>query len=72
MREHSIAELVSTMQQKGVAGSSLEWYQDLRKYGSVPHGGFGLGFDRLLCYLSGVGNVRDVVAFPRWYGRCEC
>lgn len=70
MREHRSKELVDTMNAKGVAG--LEWYQDLRKYGSVPHGGFGLGFDRLLCYLSGVANLRDIVAFPRWYGRCDC
>jgi asparaginyl-tRNA synthetase len=51
---------------------ALEWYVDLRRYGSVPHGGFGLGFDRLLSYLSGVSNIRDVVGFPRWYGRCDC
>jgi asparaginyl-tRNA synthetase len=70
MREHRSKELMDTMQAKGVA--NLEWYQDLRKYGSVPHGGFGLGFDRLLCYLSGVANLRDVVAFPRWHGRCDC
>ena len=70
MREHRSKELIDTMQAKGVA--NLEWYQDLRKYGSVPHGGFGLGFDRLLCYLSGVANLRDVVAFPRWHGRCDC
>jgi asparaginyl-tRNA synthetase len=70
MREHRSRELVDTMHTKGVA--NLDWYSDLRKYGSVPHGGFGLGFDRLLCYLSGVANLRDVVAFPRWYGRCDC
>jgi asparaginyl-tRNA synthetase len=52
--------------------ASLEWYVDLRRYGSVPHGGFGIGFDRLLSYLSGVSNIRDVVSFPRWYGRCDC
>ena len=72
MREYRSQELLQAMQAKGVAGNNLEWYQDLRKYGSVPHGGFGLGFDRLLCYLSGVGSVRDIVAFPRWYGRCDC
>lgn len=72
MREYRLEDLQKEMQIKGVDGRGLEWYQDLRKYGSVPHGGFGLGFDRLLCYLSGVGNLRDVVAFPRWYGRCEC
>jgi asparaginyl-tRNA synthetase len=55
----------------GIQGN-LEWYADLRRYGSVPHGGFGIGFDRLLCYLAGVSNIRDVVSFPRWYGRCDC
>lgn len=72
LREYRSKELLTSMQDKGVVGNNLEWYQDLRKYGGVPHGGFGLGFDRLLCYLSGVGNIRDIVAFPRWYGRCEC
>jgi asparaginyl-tRNA synthetase len=57
---------------EGEYAGSLDWYLDLRRYGSVPHGGFGLGFDRLLCYLAGVGSIRDVVAFPRWYGRCDC
>ena len=55
----------------GGAGN-LEWYLDLRRYGSVPHGGFGLGFDRLLGYLAGVDNVRDVVPWPRYYGKCDC
>ncbi|SLM33553.1 asparaginyl-trna synthetase [Lasallia pustulata] len=51
---------------------SLEWFVDLRRYGSVPHGGFGLGFDRLLGYLAGVYNIRDMVAWPRYYQRCDC
>ncbi|OQO01597.1 hypothetical protein B0A48_12633 [Cryoendolithus antarcticus] len=72
MREHNAEALRKAMEAKGVSGEGLEWYMDLRKYGSVKHGGFGLGFDRLICYLSGVGNLRDVVAFPRWAGRCEC
>jgi asparaginyl-tRNA synthetase len=38
----------------------------------VPHGGFGIGFDRLICYLSGVQNIRDVVAFPRYHKKCDC
>ncbi|GAB7352202.1 hypothetical protein MBLNU459_g2677t3 [Dothideomycetes sp. NU459] len=59
-------------QSAGGSPSNMQWYADLRRYGSVPHGGFGLGFDRLLSYLSGVPNIRDVVAFPRWYGRCDC
>jgi asparaginyl-tRNA synthetase len=51
---------------------SLKWYADLRRFGSSPHGGYGLGFDRLLAYLTGVTNVRDVVGFPRTWGRADC
>jgi asparaginyl-tRNA synthetase len=82
MREHRLAELQQSMDDHGLkstsspdahaAEGSLQWYLDLRRYGSVPHGGFGLGFDRLLCYLSGVANIRDVVSFPRWHKRCDC
>ncbi|KAI0156049.1 hypothetical protein BJ166DRAFT_532041 [Pestalotiopsis sp. NC0098] len=57
---------------KAVAGNNLDWYLDLRRWGCPPHGGFGLGFDRLICYLSGVQTIRDTTAFPRWYGRCDC
>lgn len=53
-------------------GGDLDWYVDLRRWGCPPHGGFGVGFDRLLCYLSGVQTIRDTVAFPRWFGRCDC
>ena len=66
---HSTAEGLSTSSnEKG----NLEWYIDLRRYGSVPHGGFGLGFDRLLGYLAGISNIKDVVPWPRYYGRCDC
>jgi len=51
---------------------NLDWYLDLRRYGSVPHGGFGLGFDRLLGYLAGISNIKDVVQWPRYHGRCDC
>ena len=50
----------------------LDWYVDLRRYGSVPHGGFGLGYDRLLSYLAGINNIKDTVPWPRYYGRCDC
>lgn len=73
MREHRLPQLLESMEENGLGSSgSLQWYSDLRRYGSVPHGGFGLGFDRLLCYLSGVSNIRDVVSFPRWHKRCDC
>lgn len=82
MREHRLPELLQSMEEHGLRDTtsatskasegSLQWYIDLRRYGSVPHGGFGLGFDRLMCYLSGVSNIRDVVSFPRWHKRCDC
>ena len=50
----------------------LQWYADLRRFGASPHGGFGIGFDRLLAYLVGVANVRDVVGFPRGWKHCHC
>jgi len=49
----------------------LWWYRDLRKYGSVPHAGFGLGFERLISYVSGMENIRDVIPFPRTPGSCQ-
>ncbi|NLK12638.1 MAG: asparagine--tRNA ligase, partial [Candidatus Phytoplasma sp.] len=48
-----------------VPTEDLEWYLDLRRYGSCVHSGFGLGFERLIMYLTGVENIRDVIAFPR-------
>ncbi|KAL8807335.1 MAG: hypothetical protein Q9223_004549 [Gallowayella weberi] len=54
------------------SGGNLDWYIDLRRFGSIPHGGFGLGFDRMLCYLTGIRNIKDVVPWPRFYGRCDC
>jgi asparaginyl-tRNA synthetase len=47
------------------------WYRDLRKYGTVPHSGFGLGFERLVAYVTGMQNVRDVIAFPRTPGNAS-
>ena len=80
MREHRLAELEEGMKLHGLEvprrrdakTNPLGWYLDLRRWGSPPHGGFGLGFDRLLSYLTGVQHVRDVVPFPRYYGRCDC
>jgi asparaginyl-tRNA synthetase len=80
MREHRLVELEDNMKFHGLevpkdraaTGSDLNWYLDLRRWGCPPHGGFGLGFDRLLSYLTGVPNVRDMVPFPRHYQRCDC
>ena len=51
--------------QLGLDKDEYQWYLDLRRYGSTPHAGFGLGFERLIRYITGVANVRDVVAFAR-------
>ncbi|MCF7943702.1 MAG: asparagine--tRNA ligase, partial [Spirochaetia bacterium] len=47
------------------------WYLDLRRYGSVPHAGFGLGFERVIQYVTGMQNIRDVIPFPRTVGNAE-
>jgi asparaginyl-tRNA synthetase len=53
------------MNQMGVPAHEMEWYLDTRRFGTVPHAGFGLGFERLLLFVTGMGNIRDVIAFPR-------
>jgi asparaginyl-tRNA synthetase len=63
-REDRLEVLSRRMQEQGV-GAELEWYRDLRRYGSVPHAGFGLGFERLINYVTGMENIRDVIPFPR-------
>jgi len=56
---------------EGESLRSLKWFADLRRYGTTPHGGFGIGFERLLVYLTGAESMKDVVAFPRSYQSCE-
>jgi hypothetical protein len=53
------------MEEMGLNKEDYWWYRDLRRYGTVPHSGFGLGFERLIAYVTGVQNVRDVIPFPR-------
>lgn len=50
---------------------AYQWYLDLRKYGSAPHAGFGMGFERFLQFLSGVKQIRDTIAFPRYANKCR-
>jgi asparaginyl-tRNA synthetase len=69
-RETSYDKLVAMMDKKGVKQEPLKFYTDLRKYGSCPHGGFGLGCDRLLMLLTGVHNIKDVIPFPVSYQNC--
>ena len=65
-REERYDVLLQRMREMGIANiESYEWYLDIRKYGTVPHAGFGLGFERALMYITGMGNIRDVLPFPR-------
>ena len=70
-REENYDTLVKLMDAKGIKTEPLEWYLDLRRYGSNVHSGFGLGFERLLMYLTGMENIRDVIPFPRTPKNCE-
>ncbi len=64
-REDNLEKLKSAIKEKKMNDQDLWWYLDLRKWGSVPHGGFGLGFERALLYITGMTNVRDIIPFPR-------
>ncbi|CAG9463467.1 unnamed protein product [Pedinophyceae sp. YPF-701] len=70
-REDRMDVLVRRMEESGLAPEDYWWYTDLRRYGSVPHAGFGLGFERLVQFCTGVENIRDVIPFPRWPGSCK-
>lgn len=67
-READYDKLVAAMEERGMNLSLYSDYLDLRKYGSVPHGGFGLGFERLIMYTTGMANIRDVILYPRTVG----
>ena len=71
MREDNLQKMLAIMKIKGVNPDPLEFYLDLRKFGSVPHGGFGLGFDRLCMMFTGMESIKDVVAFPVFYKSCN-
>lgn len=64
-REEDAGKLETSMQEKGIALDDYQWYIDLRRFGTVPHSGFGLGFERIVQYVTGMQNIRDVIPFPR-------
>jgi asparaginyl-tRNA synthetase len=70
-REDDYDKLISQMIKKGIEPSGLKFYTDLRKYGTAPHGGFGLGLDRFLMYLTGMKNIKDVIPYPVYYTSCN-
>jgi len=64
-REERLSVLENRLAETGLSRDNYWWYLDSRRFGSVPHSGFGLGFERLLMLLTGVSNIRDVIPFPR-------
>ncbi len=70
-REERLDVLLSRMQELHLNPEDYWWYLELRKYGGTRHGGFGLGFERMIMYLTGVGNIRDVLPFPRTVGNAQ-
>jgi asparaginyl-tRNA synthetase len=67
-REERLEILQSRMAEQGMQADALQWYLDIRRWGTCPHAGFGLGFERLLMYVTGMENIRDVIPFPRTPG----
>ena len=70
-REEDYDKLIHRMEELGMEKESMEWYLNLRKFGGCVHSGFGMGFERLLIYLTGVENIRDVIPYPRTPGNCD-
>ena len=70
-REERLDVLTENFTHHGIDPEAYAWYADLRKFGSVPHAGFGLGFERLLMFVTGMANIRDVIPFARTPGHCE-
>jgi asparaginyl-tRNA synthetase len=64
-RENDYGKLLAAMKERNMKIEDYQYYLDLRKYGSVPHSGFGLGLERMLMYLTGIGNIRDTALYPR-------
>lgn len=71
-REERLALLLDRMQQMNIDPDTLAWYLDTRKFGTVPHSGFGLGLERLVQFITGMENIRDVIPFPRTPGHAQC
>jgi asparaginyl-tRNA synthetase len=70
-REERLPYLEAKLKEMGLAPEDYWWYLELRKYGSVPHSGFGAGFERLIQFVTGMENIRDVIPFPRYPGKAD-
>ena len=70
-REERYDLLVRRMNEMHIPVEEMSWFLDTRRYGTVPHAGFGLGFERLVLFVTGMTNIRDVIPFPRYSGSAE-
>lgn len=70
-REENYEKLLQRMEEMHIPAEELSWYLDTRRFGTCPHAGFGLGFERLILFVTGMGNIRDVIPFPRTPGNAE-
>ena len=70
-REDDFKKLEKVVKERGMDEEQIYWYMDLRRFGTNVHSGFGLGFERLLMYLTGMENIRDVIPFPRTPNNCD-
>ena len=70
-KEENLEKLLNRMKELNMNQEDLDWYLNLRRYGGCIHSGFGMGFERLLIYLTGVDNIRDVIPFPRTTNNCD-
>jgi asparaginyl-tRNA synthetase len=70
-REESVHILIERIKEEGLNMADYEWYLDLRKYGSVPHSGFGIGLERAVRWITGVEHIRECIPFPRTIGRLK-
>jgi asparaginyl-tRNA synthetase len=70
-REENLDRLTARMKELGMRPEDYSWYLDLRRYGTAPHSGFGMGFERLIQYVTGMANIRDVIPYPRAVGQAE-
>ena len=70
-REEREQKLIDRIEELGISAEAMDWYIKLRRYGGCTHSGFGMGFERLIIYLTGVENIRDVIPYPRTPNNCE-
>ena len=70
-REERLDKLETRMSEMNIPTEEMDWFLDTRRFGTVPHSGYGLGFERLMLFVTGMGNIRDVIPFPRTPGNCE-